>query len=56
MGLLTKKFAGDLKKLKLLFKKKLITIKSYSGVRLMKGLPVRGQRTHTNAITAKKRL
>jgi small subunit ribosomal protein S13 len=36
--------AGDLKK-----------IKSYRGLRRYQGLPVRGQRTHTNAKTAKKR-
>lgn len=30
-------------------------IKSYRGFRHMEGLPVHGQRTHTNAITAKKR-
>jgi small subunit ribosomal protein S13 len=35
--------------------KKLVEIKSYSGLRRIKGLPVRGQRTHTNARTAKSR-
>lgn len=43
IGLLNKNFASDLKKLKLLSKKKLIIIKSYKGSRLLKGLPVRGQ-------------
>lgn len=47
---------GDLKKLKSLNFKKLVSIKSYRGLRLKQGLPVRGQRTHTNARTAKKRL
>jgi small subunit ribosomal protein S13 len=46
---------GDLKKQKLLNLKKLFSIKSYRGVRLKQGLPVRGQRTHTNARTARKR-
>lgn len=46
--------ASDLKKVKLLITKKLISIKSYKGLRRHQGLPVRGQRTHTNARTAKK--
>jgi small subunit ribosomal protein S13 len=46
--------ASDLKKSKLLNSKKLISIKSYKGLRRNQGLPVRGQRTHTNAKTAKK--
>lgn len=46
--------ASDLKKIKSLIFKKLILIKSYRGLRRFKGLPVRGQRTHTNAKTAKK--
>jgi ribosomal protein S13 len=33
----------------------LITIKSYKGWRKMRGLPARGQRTHTNAKTSRKR-
>ena len=36
--------------------KRLISIKSIRGLRLKKGLPVRGQRTHTNAKTARKKL
>ena len=48
--------ASDLKRLNLLNKQKLISIKSYRGLRRKKGLPVRGQRTHTNAKTAKKRI
>jgi small subunit ribosomal protein S13 len=33
--------------------KRLIDIKSYRGIRHRRGLPVRGQRTHTNARTRK---
>lgn len=36
--------------------KRLLQIKSYRGHRLRDGLPVRGQRTHTNAQTSKLRL
>ena len=50
------KTSSDLKKLKLLNNNKLIEIKSYRGLRKSRGLPVRGQRTHTNAKTAKKRI
>lgn len=46
--------ANDLKKFKLLRKQHLLNIKSYRGLRRKKGFPVRGQRTHTNAKTAKK--
>lgn len=46
----------NLKKLKQLKLNKLISIKSYRGLRKINGLPVRGQRTHTNSKTAKKRL
>jgi small subunit ribosomal protein S13 len=46
--------ASDLKRLNLLNKQKLISIKSYRGLRKKKGFPVRGQRTHTNAKTAKR--
>ena len=46
--------ANDLKKFKLLVLKRLVLIKSYRGLRRKKGLPVRGQRTHTNAKTARK--
>ena len=45
----------DLKKIKSLKLKKLLSIKSYRGLRLKQGLPVRGQRTHTNAQTSRKR-
>ena len=46
---------NDLKKLNSLVIKKLVNSKSYRGLRRIKGLPVRGQRTHTNAQTVKKR-
>lgn len=36
------------------FKKRLIEIKNYRGLRNKVGLPVRGQRTHTNAKTIRK--
>lgn len=44
----------DLKRNKVLILKRLILIKSYRGLRRLKGFPVRGQRTHTNAKTSKK--
>jgi small subunit ribosomal protein S13 len=47
---------ADLKKFKSLNIKKLVTIKSYRGLRLKQGLPVRGQRTHTNARTSRKKI
>ena len=47
---------GDLLKIRLLIAKKLVSIKSYRGLRKYQGLPTRGQRTHTNARTARKRL
>lgn len=46
--------SNDLKRVKLLNNQRLLTIKSYRGLRKKKGFPVRGQRTHTNARTAKK--
>jgi small subunit ribosomal protein S13 len=45
---------NELKKLKSITLKKLVNIKSYRGLRRVRGLPVRGQRTHTNAKSAKK--
>jgi len=51
---LNKKLAGVLKKSKLLSMQKLVSIKSYKGLRKLRGLPVRG-RTRTNAKTARKR-
>lgn len=47
--------AGDLLKSRLFLTQKLVSIKSYKGLRRYQGLPVRGQRTHTNAKTARKR-
>lgn len=47
--------AGDLLKARLIINKQLVFIKSYRGLRGSKGLPVRGQRTHTNAKTSRKR-
>ena len=53
--LLKLNIASDLKKSNLLNSKNSVSIKSYKGLRRNQGLPVRGQRTHTNARTAKKR-
>lgn len=44
----------DLKRNIILNKKNLINIKSYRGLRNLQGLPIRGQRTHTNSKTSKK--
>ena len=46
--------ANDLKRYNLVNKQKLISIRSYKGLRRKKGFPIRGQRTHTNARTARK--
>ena len=46
--------SNDLKKQKFLIFNKLINIKTVKINRLLNGLPIRGQRTHTNAKTAKK--
>ena len=45
---------NELKKLRALNLKTLISIKSYRGLRRVRGLPVRGQRTHTNAKSSRK--
>lgn len=45
---------NELKKLRSLTFKNLVSIKSYKGLRRVRGLPVRGQRTHTNAKSARK--
>jgi small subunit ribosomal protein S13 len=45
---------NDLKQIKTQTLKTLVEIKSYRGLRRSKGLPVRGQRTHTNAKSARK--
>lgn len=47
------KLEGDLKKERMLDIKRLQEIGSYRGLRHKKGLPVRGQRTKTNARTRK---
>jgi small subunit ribosomal protein S13 len=44
---------GDLRREVTMSIKRLMDIGSYRGVRHRKGLPVRGQRTHTNARTRK---
>jgi small subunit ribosomal protein S13 len=46
---------NELKTLKSLTLTNLVFIKSYKGLRRARGLPVRGQRTHTNAKSARKR-
>ena len=50
------KISSDLKKYKTLILKEQILIKCYKGLRKLKGLPVRGQRTHTNCKTNKRLL
>lgn len=45
---------SNLKKEKIILAKKLVQIKAYRGIRRLRGLPIRGQRTHTNAKTASK--
>ena len=47
------KVEGDLRKEVAMNIKRLIDINCYRGMRHKKGLPVRGQRTHTNARTRK---
>ena len=47
------KVEGDLRREVAVNVKRLMDISSYRGVRHRKGLPVRGQRTHTNARTRK---
>ena len=43
---------NNLKKSKIILAKNLVHIKAYRGIRRLRGLPIRGQRTHTNAKTA----
>lgn len=45
---------GELRKLHSLFLRKMVRMKLVRGLRRVRGLPVRGQRTHTNAKTAKR--
>ena len=47
------KVEGDLRREVSMNIKRLMDISSYRGVRHRRGLPVRGQRTHTNARTRK---
>lgn len=47
------KVEGDLRKEVAMNVKRLIDINSYRGIRHKRGLPTRGQRTHTNARTRK---
>jgi len=49
------KVEGDLKREVTQNIKRLIEVNSYRGIRHKRGLPVRGQRTHTNARTRKGR-
>lgn len=44
---------SELKKLQVFNLKLLIDIKCYKGLRRLRGLPVRGQRTHTNSKNSK---
>ena len=48
--------SSDLKKYKFSTFQNLIEIKTVKAKRLLRGLPVRGQRTHTNSKTSKKKL
>jgi small subunit ribosomal protein S13 len=54
VDLLNLNLNNELKNLKSLTLTNLVSIKSYKGLRRVRGLPVRGQRTHTNAKSARK--
>ena len=45
--------SSNLKKKKTFALKRLVNLKTYRGIRGIQGLPVRGQRTHTNGKTSK---
>jgi small subunit ribosomal protein S13 len=45
---------NDLRKLQSVILRNFVEIKSYRGLRRISGLPVRGQRTHTNSKTARR--
>ncbi len=45
---------NELRKLQAFSLRNLIDIKSYKGLRRLNGLPVRGQRTHTNSRTSRR--
>lgn len=47
--------SSNLKKVIALNNSRLTSIKSYKGLRKKNGLPIRGQRTHSNAKTARKK-
>ena len=47
--------SNDLKKQIILNNTRYVNIRAYKGLRKLQGLPIRGQRTHTNAKTARKR-
>ena len=47
---------AELKRLELISLKKLISMRSYRGLRIVRGLPVRGQRTRTNCKSSRKML
>lgn len=55
LELLNIPLGSELKKLRSIRITNLVSIRSYRGLRLRQGLPVRGQRTHTNARTARRR-
>jgi small subunit ribosomal protein S13 len=44
----------DLKKYQSILLQQKVNIRCYKGLRIVRGLPVRGQRTHTNAKTCKR--
>ena len=46
---------SELRKIQTLNLKRLVQIKSYRGIRRIQGLPVRGQRTHTNARSVRRK-
>jgi small subunit ribosomal protein S13 len=54
VNLLNILLVNDLKKFRFSMFQKLLNIKSIKGFRKSCGLPIRGQRTHTNAKTARK--
>jgi len=48
------KLTNELRKSQVFALQNLVEIKSYRGLRRLRGLPVKGQRTHTNSRTAKR--
>ena len=45
---------SDLRRILKVSKARLVSLRTYRGIRSKQGFPVRGQRTHTNSKTAKK--